>query len=163
MENENKEISQDNQQKRGYYDIGEKTTAQFMLEEMGGKVVVPTNNDTNPLALRHAMTTDMDLTTMLMWLQAFSPIFAGMLSVSGIMSSIGLGFINKYMLLCILDAIFGIMDVFLLLKHQYDVNKLIFWAVWVPPVYMVKRKKLLGENNLHHIIWCMMFLILVIL
>lgn len=152
-------------QKNSYYELEDRTTADYMLEELGKDVVVPKHNDINPnpFVIRHALTQDMDVTTALMWMQAFAPVVAGALVGSGLMSSIGLGFVNKYILVILLDAIIGIADVFVLFKHEYDVMGLIFWSVWLPPVYMKKRMNLLNEVNYQHIVWIITIIMLIII
>jgi len=140
-----------------------KTTAQYMMDSLGNDVVVPEQSTvgSNSFVIRHIMTQDMDLTTFLVWMQIASPLLAGIIVHNGFLDAIGLGFINVYIMLIILDAIFGIADVIVLYKHNFNVLKYVVWSVWLPPVYMLKRKKLLGEKNYQHIAWILSFLVLV--
>ena len=142
---------------------GERTTADYIREELGDDVVIPTNNDNNPLALRHAFDSDMDTTTFVMWIQAFVPLFAGAFVGSGMADSIGLYFLNKFLVVCIFDALLGIIDLILLFKKGYNIKKLAFWAVWLPPVYMYMRMRMLREKNFQYLVWIICFLILVIM
>lgn len=152
------------EERNSYYKIDDtKTTAQYMMDSLDNKIVIPeqSTNSSNPFAIRHVMTQDMDITTFLIWMQIASPLLAGAIVYNGLLNGIGLGFINAYIMLIILDAIFGIADVIVLHKHNYDVLKYVVWSVWLPPVYMLKRKKLLGEKNYQHIAWILSFLVLV--
>jgi len=45
----------------------------------------------------------------------------------------------------------------LLAKHGYSVRSMRLWAVLVPPVYMFKRARLLGQKQIHWIIWVLAF------
>lgn len=147
----------------GYYNIDEKTTGQYMLDEMGCNVAVPTNNDNNPIAMRHMLTTDVDITTFLMWLQAFSPLIAGALVGSNLISIAGMESFTKFLTLVIFDALFGLADIFVLNKHGYTIRKLIFWAVWLPPVYMKMRSKMLREKNMEHVVWIIAFVVMLLI
>ena len=142
---------------------GERTTADYMLEELGDDCIVPSNNDNNPLALRHAFDSDMDSSTFVMWLQAFVPLFAGAFVGSGMAASMGLYFLSKYLMVCIFDALLGGIDLVILYKKGFNIKKLAFWAVWLPPVYMIKRMKMLGEKNFQYLVWIICFFVLVIL
>lgn len=164
MNEDNFEESQ-KEERNSYYEIDdEKTTAKYMLDSLEKKIVLPTHDDTNfnPFVFRHAMTQDMDITTFLMWMQAFSPLLAGII-VYNVLRRLGIYFIGKFIMLGMLDAIFGLLDVYVLHKHNYDVLGLVFWSVWLPPVYMKKRSKLLREKNYHHIVWLLTAFVLVIM
>lgn len=148
---------------QGVYSLdSDMTTKDYMMGQMSGDFVVPTNNDNNPIAMRHMMTTDLDTTTFVMWIQSFVPILVGAMVGSGLLASLGIGFINKYVLLIVLDAVLGIIDMIILYKHKYDIKKLLFWGVWLPPVYMKLRMRLLGEKNFQHIVWLLSLVVFLI-
>ncbi len=143
-----------------FYRIDNKSTAEYIKENYGGAKVDTEQMDRNNIfAGRTMMENDLDVTTLLMWFACFVPLISGVV-VSNIFIPNGIE-IPAFILVTLLDAIVCLTDYFLLKKHRYKMGNLWLAAIALAPVYMVMRKKVLREKNFYHVIWILLFCILI--
>lgn len=140
-----------------------KTDMAYMIERING--VEHGNEDDMHLSLsahRHLYTQHINMSTLLMWILIISPIISGLIVNNKIMTSIDLGFVNEYLILLLFNAVFGITDVIILhKKYKGKAPILALIVVFLPPIYMILRKKYINEVNYQYIAWIIFFLIFI--
>ena len=143
-----------------YYQVDDKTTGRYIEETYGGVGLDMGRMDANnPFASRHMMENDLDVTTALMWIAVFMPLLTGVI-VSNMLIPNGIN-IPAILVVTFLDAIFCLIDYFILKKHNYKVGYLWVLAIALAPAYMYMRMRLLKEKNYYHIVWIMLLLVLI--
>ncbi|MEF2965848.1 DUF4339 domain-containing protein [Paenibacillus sp. M1] len=100
-----------------------------------------------------------DINNTLVWILAFTPILGTLLEyiISG---AIGAASGSLWFITLVLNTILCVNDKRKLKKAGYNTKAMLFWAIFLVPVYLFRRAHLLKQKNVYAIVWCITFVIM---
>jgi hypothetical protein len=101
-----------------------------------------------------------EISNNLVWILAFVPILGTLLEYI-IAGEIGIASGSLWFVTIAINCIICVMDERKLKNAGYDTKKVIVWAIFLVPVYLYKRAKLLKHNPSYLVVWCLTFALLV--
>ena len=102
---------------------------------------------------------DHDFSNILVDIVSFLPFLSGMIDVF-IFNKLGIYVVTWFVIMVFAGAVLCVIDWYNLYKIDYNVDSLIFWAIFLQPVYLYLRAKTVNSGQ--YLIWFWLVLFLVV-
>ncbi len=101
-----------------------------------------------------------DINNTLVWILAFMPILGTVLEYI-IVGALGIYTTSIWVITVAFNIMLCMSDEMMLRKAGYSNVNRIVWTVFIIPIYLFSRAKLLKQHNTYAIVWCITFLVLI--